>query len=1076
MTNPNQGAKIQALSLKPSLDLAQLIELLAEAVETMEKPIAQTPDALPGDPKARPLFWFDPQKQRLRICTSAVLLNLFDFRSFRGITKTDGEPSPWFVQDFEPPALGQRATLGGELKAGNLAQLPRNVDRLMEAINVALDHALPDPESWSRLLLDEPAQQMQRIAKAAGTGFQDQAMPVSSQSLRFDNTASGATESTIVAKVWTALERVAMDDCLHRLTVAVRTHLDNDGWDEDEIDDAIKCLEDEHRRVGSQLNRFLTFLGNEALARIRLKVTFQLMEAIANYARPSTQGDHGYLVAYIDRVMALAEALQESGFGVDLTKLYKTQGDFDLLEHWNRSTFFFCLPVWPEWKTQIFEERDEDGRVQRETCYRFRINGKNPESQKSAYEARLDLLEEKLVLPEEKAISHTVKKELSELLVLAVVVPPSADSGEPIAPDRLLQQMNTLVEQLRQGGMAAVQTLIQDLRDRKDVMNDIAKVLVAVLKTKGDRLLSETQRHASTQFICVKRGIMDWNRLGGAVPGMKDLLVGSQDQDFQEQATWFKHIEITNSPQAPQLLFSVEVKTQLAEHNLVFKKNVETGDREQQTLNIQRMYPGKLLQVIWLPHQATKNQPYQASGLALTQGMKSWTLPAAVQLEYETRTLGRSKQSNDQTRQLHTAAVSAFTILAYCCLWAIVKRLQELDGETDFTTLMLRLQDTGNKSKEQHEGDRYLYAAAQAIEAMLAQDVPVRMQGLVLDKLSQGQSSGFTKSGTFGAMLSAFPLVIQTPQPPAIAKIGLISYATRPSDEVPRLGQDQNNMLFLTQSYIASAVDQPFTGYRLQRDRTRTDIATTREELQKQRIVKEEIARLQREGCQHIILLSHGYGTRRINRTAAPNLALNPLTFLEEIAQTFPHLTIYPLLRDVFPATRLRKRSSGESFFEISQAGDHSSFLSNQRQNGKRDIIPIYTFATLHVVGNEDAQRPQSGFCSYFLVSDRRVSDINWMERARQHLINAEGQSSIHSALVTVLRGLHFLEGERFVKAQGMPVLDPFSWIAPTTKEAAGEVEIFHARRRGPTYLSYPALLTHVSRVLHRRMPHAPSL
>ena len=92
-------------------------------------------------------------------------------------------------------------------------------------------------------------------------------------------------------------------------------------------------------------------------------------------------------------------------------------------------------------------------------------------------------------------------------------------------------------------------------------------------------------------------------------------------------------------------------------------------------------------------------------------------------------------------------------------------------------------------------------------------DTPVQMQGIVLDNLApSNRSTQYVKSGTFDALLSAFPLVIQTEKSPAIERIGLISYATRPSDEMPTLKQDDRNTLFLTQSYIASAVDPTVLG------------------------------------------------------------------------------------------------------------------------------------------------------------------------------------------------------------------------------------------------------------------------
>jgi hypothetical protein len=251
--------------------------------------------------------------------------------------------------------------------------------------------------------------------------------------------------------------------------------------------------------------------------------------------------------------------------------------------------------------------------------------------------------------------------------------------------------------------------------------------------------------------------------------------------------------------------------------------------------------------------------------------------------------------------------------------------------------------------------------------------------------------------------------------------------------------------------------------------RKQSDIVDTPENLQKQRLVKEEIRYLENQGCQHIILLSHAYGGRRFNRIADYNSALTPKEFLEDVSQTFPDLTIYTLLRDVFPATRLRSRETNEAGFEILQAGDYTNFLHSLERVRVRDVIPVYTFATLFSI--QENQRPQSGFCVYFLVSDQRVSDINWTERARQHLINPENESKVNSDLISVLRGLHFIEAERGVNKHGqlLPTLDPFPWISPKTVEAAGDVRILHSRRGGKVYLSYPALLTHISQVLHRR-------
>lgn len=1059
MTTQGRGAKIQAPSFTPSVDLARLVELLAEAVEVDRRSSSSR------GPRQRPLFLFDTEKQRLRICTSAVLLRLFSAGNFRASFKTSDTSG--FIRDFHTPAFGLQAKLGGVLTEGNQDRLPHSVDKLMAAIDQALDAALTGESDLSKLLLDNPAEQLKALASRVGAAFKDKPYQASLHSLRFDSGTQGTAHSTsAVAKVLSATEQVEAEDCFAKMSAAIATRLEQRGCDEDEITDAIDSLEAERDRADSQITRFLNFLDNEALSRVRLNVTFRIMETIAENARSSTQADHQQLVDYVDRVLALLEAVKTNGLSVDLTAHYGENAEFELLDYLNRSTFYSCLAVWPEWKTQIFEEKVRSQTsygVQREVSYRFRINGNNPEHNKPAFESRLDLIEKVLLNEDLLGLSATkICRHLAELMVLDVVVPKRSETRQDISAAGIATALKSRLSILSSQGKPAIQDLVRDLKERASTMQAIARALVKIIQGKGDKIVAQAQRRTAQQFICVKRDIVAWNRLEGAEAGVRDLLVGSQPSS-QEQVEWFNHIEISDSPDAPQLLFSLKVTTELTEHDLVLK------EQDAQVIQAQRLFPGKLLQILWVPFDSQRDEEYKPLPVALEA--RNWALPAAVQVEYEVRTLSRqkAKQNTEDSQQYHTAAIAAFTILVYCCLWRVIKRLQAepVNLPQGFITLMLRLQGSGKNSDS--EGDTYVYAAAQSIEAILAQDTPVRMQGIVLDNLAQGKPSAqYVKSGAFNALLSAFPLTLGSKSNPAIEKVGVISYSTRPCNEMPTSDRDNKSHLFLTQSYIASAVSQPFSGYELKSERMQSDIVRSLEDMQRQRVIREEIGHLQHQGCKHIILISHAYGNRRLNRTADSNSPLTPTTFLEEVFQSFPELTIYPLLRDVFPATRLRKRKTGEAAFEILSAGDHVNFIRNTLMERVRDIIPVYTFATLHVI--EEEKRPQSGFCVYFLLSDQRVSDITWTERARQHLLNPEGNSPVHPCLISVLRGLHFIEAEQGVKGgQFIPVLDPFSWISPSTKEAAGEVEILHSRRRGRFHLSYPALLTHIAQVLHRR-------
>jgi hypothetical protein len=1047
----NGGAKIEARSPKPCIDLVTLVELLTKAIPPKNN--SGTTDKL--HPDYRPAFAFDADKNRLRICTSAVMRRFFGNKDFKTAFDPEGGG---FVQDLPTSGYGFRMRVGGTLKEDNRDRLPKALDQLI----LAIDAALPPETQLSALLLNEPEKQLQELAQKTGAFFQNKAHNATLVPIAFPNQdTQNNPENKPIAKVISALERIDADNYFVRMLNAVKEYLENRlEEDDDDVETSLDTLKAENTRPESQLNRFLTFLDDEALARVRLLITLRIMSAISEHSPTK----HKILKEYVHRVKTFFDAAKEDIFEVNLSADFGTGGDFKLSEYLNTANFYFCLPVWPECQAQIFEEKVRNQEktsfgVVREVSYHFRINGQNPTAGKSAFEARLDKIEKELELDNEDSFfdPKTVTRSLSQLIFLAVVVP--SEIMESVTVRNFSSSVQQLLKDLKNGGKNAVKQLIVKLQECAEKMKTIASSLIDVINTKSEKIISQVQSESSQQFICVKRDIFEWSRL--TTGASENLLVGSENPG-RETVEWFKHIEVCDTPETPGLLFSVEVNTQLSEHNLITKGNPYS-------IQVQRILSEHLLQIVWLPCDF-KNQEnswkYERS--INSSEAKNWILPSAIVVEYEAKTLTRREKDkgSEENKQYHAAVVAAFEVLVYCCLWHIINKLKQ-EVNDDFTTLMLRLQEQGKESDDK-DGDSYVYATAQTLEAILAEDTNIRMQGIVLKNLDkENKNIQYVKKNIFNALLSAFPIVTSTPKPPTVPKIGLISYSTRPCDE--SINTDEKSYLFLTQSYIATAVNQPFSGYHIKAERTQSDIVDTPENLRKQRLVQEEIRYLENQGCQHIILLSHAYGGRRFNRIADYNSALTPKEFLEDVSQTFPDLTIYTLLRDVFPATRLRSRETNEAGFEILQAGDYTNFLHSLERVRVRDVIPVYTFATLFSI--QENQRPQSGFCVYFLVSDQRVSDINWTERARQHLINPENESKVNSDLISVLRGLHFIEAERGVNKHGqlLPTLDPFPWISPKTVEAAGDVGVLHSRRGGKVYLSYPALLTHVSQVLHRR-------
>jgi hypothetical protein len=436
---------------------------------------------------------------------------------------------------------------------------------------------------------------------------------------------------------------------------------------------------------------------------------------------------------------------------------------------------------------------------------------------------------------------------------------------------------------------------------------------------------------------------------------------------------------------------------------------------------------------------------------------------SGVDVWYEPELLrrrNRSGISEQDQHQYRAAAVTALAVLVYVFLQLLVDRCTRARGRRP-TTLMLRFQTQG-KGTPDTEGDPLVYAAAQAVESALMRDAPVRMQGIVL----QGSDLQWKERGTVAALASALPFCMSTIDSPALAKVAVIVYATRPCDEHPDV-PDADGHVFRAKTYLAQRVENGFQGYRFNFDRMQTHVVSSHNDFRSPKLIVEEISRLRDQGFDHVILQSSHFGRRRLNASAERHSPHTQTSFLEEVAAKFADVNVYMIRRDVFPATRLRKRDSHESAFEVLRLAEHQELTAERPDGLLKQLVPIFTFATLAIVGNDDVARPQSGFCTYFLDTDYQVQNPEWRERVRANLL---GDSPVRDSLLAVLRGIHFLEAEKAPLAEVcQPVLDPYTWVAPASRGMAGEIDAIPAtRRRRAVVLCMPAVLSYVTDALHR--------
>ncbi|HEY8159131.1 MAG TPA: hypothetical protein VIF10_10565 [Methylobacter sp.] len=1050
---PQQGgASVHARGHIPSTDLASLIDFLVKAFPPK------------GNDITHPYGWsvlkFDPDKKRLSINIYGILRRFLaqkDMRDAFRQTATSG-----FLRDLMSPQKHFTAKLGGRVFNDNLSGLSQHTDKLKRLIIDDIEKFGLSPDD---LLVNDPASALQDLSKITGIKDFLTELPAKMVAIEFTkNDNQALSHEKDVARVFSALEDIQAEDWLDRMakSIADAQRQRDDEFDEIQQDKLLETLRQDFDKHDSQITRFLNFLEDQALARVRLRVSFAIMESLAVQVSKSDRINNRQFVEYVQRVHRLFEhyGAPESPhtLQLNLTRDYGLGADFSISQELVKALFYNCLPIWSEWKAQLFESRriDPSSRgvsVVREVSYRFRVNGKDPRNEmEHAFDSRLKRLRE--VLQDHSGHEPSpfvLRRSLTEVVFLWLVLNPNINLSS------LVQEAEQLSQRLQEQGQTGIALLLDDLSSWSPSVKELSKTLIAILRTKSRNVLTRAQRAIDDLYLVVQQDVVDWSAIERSRGKVRDPLI-KPSADQSENVEWFKHIQIAHKPdEVCDPLFSVRIRTVLNERTLVMREDSNS------TLQIHRQLPEQLLNIAWMPISVdVKETPVKRVSRAKIE--PAWRMGAGIDIWYDPDQLKYSNRSDipeEDSRQYRAAAAAAMAVLIYVVIQVLAEKLTKPSAKF-LPALMVRFQAQGKKALE-NEGDHWVYAISQAIESALMRDMPVRMQGLV----TEGERHYKDKGAAF-ALSAAFPIIVGTGSTPAINKIAAVIYTTRPCDDFPG-SNDTAGFIFQAKTYRADAVsDNPMGGYQLTFDRMQSHVVETREAFKNPKLIVEEVSRLQEMGYEHIILISSHFNNPRINRSAQRHSPHTQTAFLDEVASKFSHVSLYMLSRDVFPATRLHKRDRAESAFEAVRISDHDDFVIDQGDGVLKQLIPVYTLATLAIVGKDDAARPQSGFCTYFWDADYQVRNSEWRERVRSNLLGSSNGS--RDCLLNVLRGLHYLEAEK--QPEGgvfKPVLDPFGWVQPTSNGAAGEIIVCpSSRRRGSVLLSLPALLSHVTDSLHK--------
>lgn len=947
-----------------------------------------------------------------------------------------------FICDMELPPIGTTARVGGRLLPGSEAQVTKAIERLHEGISEAIRKALGD-RSVTELCFDSIQLGLEEIAASVDESLllgERDAVMVPVQFVRDSRRAEERARD--VARVFTAIETINGADCLDAFLDNIAARLRREDIDEDTIDAILKNLREQRKLEGSQISRFFNFLDDEALARVRLQVSMRLMGAIAEHATP-------LLAQYVQRVTSCYERFGSpdgEALPLDVTSVYGQAGRVDLAEQLRKAMFYNCLSVWPEWSAQLFETRaksDMGCRTVREVSYRFRVNGRSPLTGESAFDSRLDMLRSQLD-PGRPLITR-LPWSLAQLVFLHLAIP--FENGRDIG---LTDEAKRIAGELKCNPTATINALVESLGERSSVVRKLADELVRMMKEKSRRIVEATAKRIDHFTVSVNRGVVNWDAVASMASSKTDILVKQEGRE--QSVAWFAQLVISDNSIVPGSIASYTVQTELKERSLA-----PAG--EQREIPLKRELAALHLPIRFVPYSWDKS-----AGSWVQSGPRLGFLDGGrgVEVQYDLRLLrlGRPKDSEkERSEQFRSATAAAFALIVYIALWELIRLAQRQIGDRSLAATLVRLQPEG-REVEDEDGSAAVYTISQALEKALSREIPVKLQGLVTGD-EAAASMTWRKRGAVHALLGGQPLAF--PMEGSLQKVALVNYVTRPCDTHP-LYADAGGYLFLVRTYQAVRTGETAV---LRLDRMQSRYVEHKKAFGNPPLILEEIARLGKAGFEHVLLLSHHFGNRHIGRAAERHAPHGTLEFLDGALARYPDMHIYTLRRDVFPAMRLRSRESGESGFEVTQYGDHQTMYQDLK-NVDRSLIPIYTFATMTTP--DERGRPQSGFCTYFFDVEERITDARIASRIQANILGTGPDgASILESLIFTLRAVHFMESEKpAVRGLWIPVLDPFSWMTPTATREAGELTVMRRRSKGRVLLSFPALLSHVTKILHK--------
>lgn len=809
-----------------------------------------------------------------------------------------------------------------------------------------------------------------------------------------------------IGRILAAEEKIEVDDFHKQIAEGICDFAkktqnvgDSDGLDDDSSYDVDVFYERAKHSI--RIKRLAQFIEDNMFARARVltNVTFFNMLRIKN----KDKRDFVLFSKNLDYIASLAEDENEAFVVVpylgndDVWKMDMSGRFFKM------KTLYEYFPIWIDEVADIEEKRREKPlNLSRTVSYRFRINGKVVDHYEnktnSAYLEKVKKLKNAFVQFKNSRYNSDGIFNAHKLARIIFFYMLTSDDAANARKEIEESFENARKNESRDETAKFIEKMLETLEERIYFVESVAKQLGYIIKLPGNIIDKDIVVEVG---LDVQTGIIDLNN-------HEELLVDPGDYNVN----WYQYIDVYRLGKSNKKI--VQKNEKYKESGIVgrfeitskfFETNVFSSEERERIIEAERDGSVPLLRIAISNKRSKK----------IDKGIYFF--------------IDEGKYKNGLNENCVRLAASAIVmdLFARKCAEKLVEKYPNLHAIIGH--VFYQNSDVGDGSK--------IYILSKALDLSLSGVVPTRSQGYEQINGDTENNAKYKKTSFLAALPSVLPLVVHVGDSSgAPEKIGMIVQTSRPVNT----GEKEQHLI-VARCYTGVFEDGKL---RFSLDKVYGEGPFSTDRFDSPDAIKEVVKdmRKRHHGIKDFMILSNGFRTRNIGRSANRNAPHATSSVMDKLNGEIKDANFYFFGWNSMNVVRIGG-SAKNGHFEVSNFSlvkDRQAFESENEN--KRAIFPVYAIGSFKVVGLDGTHgcRPQSVMTTYNAYIENIMS-----EKGPGVLkVLREKNDPVYKALLAMLLGLHYYEGEKNLTAKTygqelVPVTDPYWWIGAKDHMKAGE-------------------------------------